>query len=113
MLRPMLMAGALALSTVACSGQINTLGGRQKCWNESEKRLASLMRGTLDLEPANPTLNTPQGDHLTLYFSGVHLSGSTLVDANGKAVANDGQLVTLFGGLGSDESMIVCDVEKA
>jgi len=112
MLRPVLMASALALATVACSGQINVLGGRQKCWNDSDKRLASLMKGTLNLQPANPTLNTPEGDHLTLYFSGVQLSGSTLVDANGTAVANDGQLVTLFGGLGSDESMIVCDVEK-
>jgi len=113
MLRRLVVASALAIATVACSGEINVIGGRQKCWNESDKRLASLMKGTLNLDPANPTLNTPEGDHLALYFSGVHLSGSSLVDANGTAVAHDGQLVTLFGGLGSDESMVVCDVEKA
>lgn len=108
-----LLAGIVIVASTACStAQPNLLGGRQKCWNEADKRLASLMKGTLNLDPANPTLDTPEGDRLKLYFAGVHLSGGTLVDANGSTVASDGQSVTLFGGLGSDASMVVCDVEK-
>jgi hypothetical protein len=113
MLRGMAMAVALALATIACSADLNVLGGRQKCWNDSDKRGASLMKGTLNLDPASPTLDTPEGDRLALYFSGVRLSGGTLVDSNGTTVARDGQLVTLFGGLGSDTSMVVCSVEKS
>jgi hypothetical protein len=104
-----------ALLSSGCSAVAGgTLGGRDRCWNSSDKRIASLMKGTLRLAVDQPRLDTPEGERLALYFAGVKPSAGTpgaLVDSAGTPVAHDGELVTLFGGLGADESMVVCSVE--
>ena len=92
-----------------------TLGGREKCWDESEPRLASLMKGRLELNPAGSTLATPEGDLLSITFPRLivrsYTTGRAVVDGNGAAVASNGELVTVFGGLG-DGSMVVCAIEE-
>jgi hypothetical protein len=74
------------------------------------------MKGTLALDPGGSALNTPEGERLTLLFATMRVSsaanGDVLVAGNGSTVANDGELVTLWGGLGADETMLVCAVEQ-
>ena len=110
-------AAAAGFLLVGCAAmEPNLLGGRQKCWNESESRFASLMKGTLDLDLATPTLATAEGDRLTLHFAGPRVGrvdgAPVLLDPSGSVAATNGATVTLFGGLGGDESMVVCGVEE-
>jgi hypothetical protein len=106
---------ALNMALSACSLATGTMGGREKCWGHGETRLSSLMKGYVRLDPSRSLLDTPEGETLPLYFSGlsVHQDGgaTTLVDRGGAVVANDDELVTVFGGLGADGSMIVCAVD--
>jgi len=111
-------AAVLALAVVAgCSiAGMNTLGGRERCWDPTEQRLPSLMKGTLQLAPNSWRLATPEGDVLGLSFAGAQVMDVNgrreVVDASGRTVAADGELVTVFGGLGGDGSMVVCGVEE-
>jgi hypothetical protein len=106
-----------ALSVAACSITGGTLGGRETCWPEEEQRIASLMKGTLQVGGPNPILATPEGEVLPLRLARFDLTtdGSTIAlsdPGGGGVVAANGELVTLFGGLGADGSMYVCGVEE-
>ena len=110
----LLVAG---LSVAACSITGGTLGGRETCWPEEEQRMPSLMKGTLSVGDANPTLATPEGEVLPLRLPRFDLTmdGSVIAlsdPGGGGVVAANGELVTLFGGLGADGSMYVCGVEE-
>ncbi len=73
------------------------------------------MRGTLHLDVTHSTLVTPEGETLAVDFPFLVVNVApegALKDSSGQVVANDGELVTLFGGLGSDGSMVVCAVEE-
>lgn len=108
----------LALAVAACAiGDVEILGGRERCWDEADARVASLMKGTLSVGGANPTLTTPEGEVLPLRLSRFDLAfdGPAAAIRNpdgGPVLAADGDLVTLFGGLGADGSMYVCGVEE-
>jgi hypothetical protein len=107
----------VATSVAACSITGGTLGGRERCWPEDDQRIPSLMKGTLHVGDANPTLLTPEGEVLPLRLSRFDLrtDGSTVAISDpggGGVVATNGELVTLFGGLGRDGSMYVCGVEE-
>jgi len=107
----------LAAATVAgCALTGGTLGGREKCWPEQPPRLAASMLGTLHLDGINAVLDTNDGGPLPLLLKGFtqRMDNGTpaLVDANGSVVALDGEVVTMFGGIGSDERMVLCAVEE-
>ena len=110
---------SLVIAFVAggCALTGGTLGGRQECWSEAEPRIASLMRGRLELDPVRSTLATPEGERLPLRFAGLTVRSDTTgtvvaVDGNGSTVAADGEDVTVFGGLDSDGSMLACAIEE-
>ncbi len=112
-----LLALAVSVAVASCAITGGTLGGRETCWPEDEQRIPSLMKGTLQIGGDSPTLATPEGDVLALRLPRFDLTtdGSTvaLSDPGGRGVvATDGELVTLFGGLGRDGSMFVCAVEE-
>jgi len=114
------LAGLLLIGAFAagCSvAEPNLLGGRERCWNnEADPRLATLMKGTLELDPAGSSLATPEGDAFPLEFPVLVVKtvagGVAMVDGSGATVATDGELVTVFGGLGSDGAIAVCAVEE-
>lgn len=105
----------LTLLISACSLQGGTLGGREKCWGQSDPRTATLMKGWIRLDSPGMSLETPEGDIFPLSLSGLTVDYSDetpfLVDAD-SIVARDDELVTLFGGVGADGSMVVCVVEE-
>jgi hypothetical protein len=107
----------LAAATVAgCALAGGTLGGREKCWPEQPPRLAASMLGTLHLDGANAVLDTNDGGPLSLMLNDVSQRTDNgkpaLVDGTGSVVALDGEVVTMFGGIGSDERMVLCAVEE-
>ena len=108
----------LAVAIVAgCALTRGTLGGRETCWPEEQARMASLMKGTLTFGVEGPYLATPEGEELPLLlprFDLVQAGPKTgLSDpGGGGVVAIDGELVTLFGGIGADGAMFVCAVEE-
>jgi hypothetical protein len=73
------------------------------------------MKGWLELDLDPPVMHTPEGDDLALSFPFMTIKstadGPALMDG-GTMVAGNGELVTVFGGLGADESMTVCAVEQ-
>ena len=112
-----LLAAILVAATIAgCSLARGTLGGRQKCWDASDARIPSLFKGWIDLDTQLPTFNTTEGDRFHLMFGALAMknspAGLILVDQAGTTVAADGDLVTVFGGLGSDSSFMLCDIEE-
>jgi hypothetical protein len=116
-LNALVLVLAVALGAASCAITGGTLGGREKCWSEDEQRIPSLMKGTLRIGDANPTLATPEGEVLPLRLPRFDLTfdGSTIAlsdPGGGGVVAANGELVTLFGGLGADGSMYVCGVEE-
>jgi hypothetical protein len=109
---------ALTVTIAGCSlAQPNLLGGREKCWGESDPRMATLMKGRLDLAPGSErgTLATPEGTDFEIQFPFMTVEPGTdmpvLVD-RGRTVAINGETVTVFGGLGSDGVIVVCAVEE-
>ena len=81
-------AGALAilvaLPLLGCSAvKPNLLGGREKCWSDVEPRMATLMKGELELGGSPWHLATPEGE-----------------------------LVTVFGGMDSAGVILVCGIEE-
>ena len=112
------MAGlALAGLTVAgCSLASGTLGGREKCWSESDHRAASLWRGVLEVDAAGGRLNTPEGDVIPLLpgtlTTTVGPDGTGQLVRGTEVVARSGDDVTLFGGAGADGALVVCAVEE-
>ena len=111
-----LAVGLALLGTAGCSFGSGTLGGREKCWPESEQRAASIWRGILRIDASGAQLDTPEREVIPL------LPGTlaTRVGANGigelvrgnDVVARTGDDLTLFGGAGSDGALVVCRVEE-
>jgi hypothetical protein len=115
-MRRVLVLSLLAASLVGCAGmEPNLLGGRTKCWDASEKRLATLMKGWVELDTDPPVMHTPEGDDFGLTFPFLVVkpteNGPVLVDGR-TVVASNGELITVFGGLGSSGSIAVCGVEE-
>ena len=94
-------------------GRIN-MTGRDLCWPSSERRLATLMRGELDLGVYPWYLKTPEGEDFQIDFAGISLNstGDAVLDSSGNNLGNDGELVTVFAGYGSDEILLVCAIEE-
>jgi hypothetical protein len=116
-LNALVLALAVALGAASCAITGGTLGGREKCWPEDDKRIPSLMKGVLTFGVEGPYLATPEGDELPLLLNRFDLadvpSGPALSDPGGGGiVAAHGDTVTLFGGLGADGAMYVCGVEE-
>jgi hypothetical protein len=116
-LAPLVLALAVAAGAASCALTGGTLGGRVKCWPDEQQRLPSLMKGTLTFGLEGPYLATPEGEELPLLINRFDVvpvgSASALSDpAGGGIVALEGDLVTLFGGIGGDARMYVCGVEE-
>jgi hypothetical protein len=107
--------GAALLGSAGCSLNVNTLGGREKCWPSSPPRAASLWRGILRIDASGGRLETPEGDVLPLLPGAlqtrVGAGGGELLRGN-DVVAKAGDDVTLFGGAGADGGLVVCAVEE-
>jgi hypothetical protein len=112
----LLLAALVPPLIAGCSLEVNVIGGRERCWPDGETRLTSLMKGTLVIDAGGARLATPEGEVLTLTMGNGSFRTDTvppaMVDGGGAVMAEDGDLITVFGGLGGDASMIVCDVEE-
>jgi len=106
----------IVLTTAGCSLAGGTLGGREKCWAESDRRAASLWRGTLQIDASGARLQTPEGDAIPLLpgalTTRIGAGGTGELVAGDQVVAKAGDDVTLFGGAGSDGALVVCGVEE-
>ena len=108
--------GLAFLSVAGCSLAGGTLGGREKCWPESEARMASVWRGILRIDAAGGRLDTPEGDVIPLLPGALQTrvgdGGVGQLVRGSDVVATAGQDVTLFGGAGGDGALVVCGVEE-
>lgn len=106
----------MVLTTDGCSLAGGTLGGREKCWADSDKRAASLWRGTLQVDASGGRLQTSEGDVIPLLpgalTTRIGSSGTGELVKGDQVVAKAGDDVTLFGGAGSDGALVVCGVEE-
>src|SRR5688572_8473285 len=106
----------LAAFVCACSvaGSVNLLGGREKCWSDSQPRMATLMNGRLELGTFPWHLDTPEGEIFDIDLAGLTLNdtATSIEDVNGNVLANEGEMVTVFAGLGSDGVLLVCGIEE-
>ena len=114
--RPLTLA-LLVLVVGACGlGGGNLLGGREKCWPESDARMASIWRGILRIDATGAQLDTPEGDVIPLLpgvlQTRVGDGGLGQLVRGSDVVATAGQDVTLFGGAGADGALVVCGVEE-
>ena len=114
---------ALALSAImalqllaGCALAGGTLGGREKCWPESDSRAPSLWRGILQIDASGGRLNTSGGEVIPLLPGTLRIqvgpSGTGELVRGAEVVATAGDDVTLFGGAGSDGRLVVCAVEE-
>lgn len=111
-----IILGVVMLATVGCSFTGGTLGGREKCWAADDRRQASVWRGILVIDGPGAQLETPEGDVIPLVAGALQFAVEddgvgTLVRGT-KVVARAGDDVTLFGGIGSGGTLVVCDVEE-
>jgi hypothetical protein len=106
-------AGTLATSCALTSG---TLGGRETCWPEAPPRGASLWRGILRVDASGSRLETPEGDVIVLLPGALATrlgqGGSGELVRGSDVVGRAGDDLTLFGGMGADGALVVCDVEE-
>jgi hypothetical protein len=104
------------LLTAGCSLAGGTLGGRDKCWPESDHRAASVWRGILRVDATGAELDTPEGDVIPLLPGALQTrvgdGGVGQLVRGSDVVATAGQDVTLFGGAGADGALVVCGVEE-
>jgi hypothetical protein len=109
-------AGAVVLLVTGCGIGSGTLGGQQKCWPESERRMPSLWRGVLRVDVLGGRLDTPEGDMIPLRAGALRTrvgsTGSGELVRGEEVVARAGDDLTLFGGAGSDGALVVCAVEE-
>jgi hypothetical protein len=114
--RPLVLVVSVSVTVLAassCSLGINTLGGREKCWPESDRRGASLWRGILRVDASGGRLETPEGEVIPLAAGGLQIAiGRASLVRGTEAVAASGDDVTLFGGAGADGILVVCAVEE-
>jgi hypothetical protein len=110
------LALALALAAGGCSFGGNLLGGREKCWPEGQPRAASLWRGILRIDATGGRLATPEGEDIPLapgtLTTRLGADGAGELVRGQEVVARAGDDVTLFGGAGSDGTLVVCGVEE-
>jgi hypothetical protein len=108
--------GLVLFASAACSLEVNTLVGREKCWPESDARAASLWRGVLRIDATGGWLDTPEGEVIPLIPGTLQTrvagSGMGELVRGSDVVAQAGDDVTLFGGAGSDGALVVCAVEE-
>lgn len=104
---------ALAVPFIlGCAIAGGTLGGRDKCWPESERRAPSLWRGILRVDAlGGGRLDTPEGEAIPLASGALRITAEGLA-AGGGLVARVGDDVTLYGGAGADGFLVVCRVEE-
>jgi len=106
----------IAVLLMGCSVAGGTLGGRSKCWPESDPRMPSLFRGILKIDQAGGRLDTSEGDQIPLHSGSLRISlaadGTGQLLRGNEIAAREGDDVTLFGGAGSDGALVVCDVEE-
>jgi hypothetical protein len=109
----------LAVLAALVSGCVlagGTLGGREKCWPEDAPRAATLWRGTLRIDASGAWLDSPEGDVVALLPGALTMhpgnSGVGELTSGSDVVARTGDEVTLFGGMASDGTMVVCGVEE-
>ncbi len=111
-----LAATVLVALVMGCSLAGGTLGGREKCWPPSDRRVPSLFRGILRVDVAGGRLATSEGDVIPLKAGAlrpvVGADGTGQLVRGTEVVARAGSDVTLFGGAGSDGALVVCDVEE-
>ncbi|MFL5681177.1 MAG: hypothetical protein ACJ77B_11320 [Chloroflexota bacterium] len=116
--RAALIASAACLFLAAgCATGSGTLGGREKCWPESDRRAPSVWRGILEIDASGGRLRTPEGDVIPLLLPGplqtvVGETGVGELVRDLDVVAKAGDDVTLFGGAGADGALVVCGVEE-
>jgi hypothetical protein len=112
---------ALALALVAavaggCALTSGTLGGREKCWPDTDRRAASIWRGILRIDASGGRLETPEGDVIPLLAgtltSRIGDGGTGELVRGSDVAARAGQDLTLFGGMASDGTLVVCGVEE-
>jgi hypothetical protein len=107
---------ALAFMSAGCSLAGGTLGGREKCWPQSQARMASIWRGILRIDATGGRLETPEGDVIPLLSGSLQTrvadGGVGQLVRGGDVVAKAGDDVTLFGGAGSDGALVMCGVEE-
>ena len=111
-----LVLGLVLMVSGGCALAGGTLGGREKCWPESEQRAASLWRGTLRIDASGSFLDTPEGEAIPLKAGALatRVSGTgtgELVRGN-DVIARAGDDLTLFGGAGADGALVMCGVEE-
>jgi hypothetical protein len=108
--------GFVVLMAAGCALSGGTLGGREKCWPESEQRAPSVWRGTLRIDASGGQLDTPDGDVIPLLpgalATRVGDSGIGELVRGNDVVARAGDDVTLFGGAGADGALVVCGLEE-
>jgi hypothetical protein len=108
--------GLALLVSAGCALSEGTLGGREKCWPESDQRAPSIWRGILRIDPAGARLDTSEGDVIPLLpgtiWTRVGSSGTGELVRGSDVVARAGDDVTLFGGAGADGALVVCAVEE-
>jgi hypothetical protein len=112
----LICVASLAILLTGC-GSLNVLGGRQPCWSEADRRMATLMRGQLllDLDTGTGTLSTPEGTEFPTRFPFMtvdHVGDIVVLTDEGRTIALSGETVTVFGGLGSDGVILVCSIEE-
>jgi hypothetical protein len=112
---PIVLVVALLVSA-GCALAGGTLGGREKCWPESERRAPSVWRGILEIDASGARLATPEGDDIPLLpgelAPGIADDGMPALVHGSDVAARAGEDVTLFGGAGADGALVVCGVEE-
>jgi hypothetical protein len=115
MLRPTALV-VLAVASAGCSLASGTLGGREKCWDESDSRFATLWRGVLHIDASGARLDTPEGEVIPLVPGSLTArlgqDGVGELVSDSVVVAKAGQDVTVFGGGGSDGAIVVCTIAE-
>lgn len=113
---PATAVGLALVVAAGCALSGGTLGGREKCWPQSEQRAASIWRGTLRIDASGGRLDTPEGDVIPLLPGSLAprlgTGGGGELVRGGDVVAKAGDDVTLFGGAGADGALVVCGVEE-
>jgi hypothetical protein len=111
---PWMARAVVAFVLAGCAGGpgVDTLGGRETCWSETESRAASLWRGVLEIDASGARLKTSEGDAVPIRGGTLapRLSDRTLVHGD-DVVARSGEELTLFGGAGADGILVVCAIE--
>ena len=113
---PATAVGLALVVAAGCALSGGTLGGREKCWPQSEQRAASIWRGILRIDASGGRLDTPEGDVIPLLPGSLAprlgAGGGGELVRGGDVVAKAGDDVTLFGGAGADGALVVCGVEE-